>query len=204
MSLTLSPAVKIFALLAVLATLVLAGGMTLLGPSADDTALDEPLVLPKKKAAIATAPKAAEKTAAGATARAKKLAPAAAKPKPAAKPAAKPKPKPAVSASGVPTAIVSALAANPVVVVSLFDDAAKVDPMAHDEAQAGAKLANAGFVAIDVTRDQKAAEALMLKLGAVLRAPMVVVFVRPGEAALTLDGFRDRDTVAQAAMNALR
>jgi hypothetical protein len=200
--LTLSPAVKVFALLGVLATLALGAGMFVLGGQAEDVAFDEPLVLPKKKTALVSVPDVANKKTAAAKPK------AVAKPKPVAKPRAvakpKPKPRPVVAPNGLPTMVMSALAANAVVVVSLFDDAAKIDPLAHGEAQAGAALANAGFVSLDVTRDQKAAEALMLKLGTVLRAPMVLVYTRPGELAVSLDGFRDRDTVAQAALNALR
>jgi hypothetical protein len=209
--LTLSPAVKIFALLSVLATLALGAGMFVLGPAEEDVAIDEAALVSEIKLAKKTANAAGTRTKVSATATKPKPAKAAAKSaaKPAAKPAAKapkatPKPKPLVAANGLPTTIVSALRSSPIVVVSLFDDAAKIDPMAHDEAQAGAKLANAGFVALDVTRDQKAAEALMLKFGAVLRAPMVLFFGRSGELELALDGFRDRDTVAQAALNALR
>jgi hypothetical protein len=211
--LTLSPAVKIFALLGVLATLALGAGMFVLGGAEEDVVLDEAALVAEIKLAKKTAKSANARTKVSATAtKPEATAKPATKPvaKPAAKPAAKPKAtpkpkaKPAVAANGLPTSIVSALASSPVVVVSLFDDDAKVDPMAHDEAQAGAKLANAGFVALDVTRDQKAAEALMLKLGSVLRAPMVLFFVRSGELKLALDGFRDRDTVAQAALNVLR
>lgn len=203
---TLSPAVKVFALVALLAALAAGAGMFVLGGQVEDTALDEPLVLPKKKTGLLDVPAVANKTGADASVRAKKAAPSAAKPKPAAKVVAKsaPKPRPVVAANGLPSVLVAALAAKPVVVLSLFDDAGKVDPIAHAEAEAGAKLAGAGFVDLDVTSDQKAAEALMLKLGTVLRGPMVLVFVRPGDLAIALDGFRDRDTVAQAASNALR
>jgi hypothetical protein len=213
-SLTLSPAVKIFALLSVLATLALGAGMFVLGGAEEEVALDEAALVAEIKLAKKTAKSATARTNVSPTATkpktkatakpAAKAAPT--KPKVVAKPTAvaKPKPEPAVAANGLPTTIVSALRSSPIVVVSLFDDAAKIDPMAHDEAQAGAKLANAGFVALDVTRDQKAAEALMLKFGAVLRAPMVLFFGRSGELELALDGFRDRDTVAQAALNALR
>lgn len=209
MVLTVSPVIKIFALVGVLATLVLGGGMFLLAPKADDTSFDEPIVLPKKKTGVLELPKAAEKTAKKAqeavTARKATPKPKAEAPAAPKRPAApSPKPQPVVAKSGLPSVLVAALAANPVVVVALFDDAAKVDPLARDEAEAGAKLARAGFVALDVTRDQKAAEALLVKLGTVLRAPAVLIYTRPDVFTLKLDGFRDRDTVAQAAQNALR
>ncbi len=201
MSLTVSPAVKVFALLGILAMLLLAGGMFLLAPQAEDTSIDEPLVLPKKKSALLQVPAIEKKKAAAPTAAAR---PKTAKPQSAAPaPNAKPKPAPVVAKNGLPTVLVSALAEHAVVVVSLYGDGGKVDPLARDEAEAGAKLANVGFVALDVTRDQKAAEALLVKLGTVLRAPAVLVYTRPDVFTIQLDGFRDRDTVAQAAQNAL-
>jgi hypothetical protein len=210
-ALTVSPAIKIFALIGVLAAVLLGGGMFLLAPAPDDTSFDEPIVLPKKKSGVLELPKVAEETAAKAqaavTARKGVLKPKAEASlgrKTAAAPKAKPKPKPVVASNGLPMVLVSALAANPVVVVALFDDAAKVDPLARDEAEAGAKIARAGFVALDVTRHQKAAEALLIKLGIVLRAPAVLVYTRPDVFTIKLDGFRDRDTVAQAALNAAR
>ena len=48
------------------------------------------------------------------------------------------------------------------------------------------------------------AEALTLKLGIMLRAPTVLLFTSGGKLANTLEGFRDRETVGQAALNALR
>ena len=50
----------------------------------------------------------------------------------------------------------------------------------------------------------RAAEALTLEVGSVLRAPAVLLFTRPDTLAYKLDGFRDRDAVAQAVFNALR
>jgi thiol:disulfide interchange protein len=107
-----------------------------------------------------------------------------------------------IAANGLPTSILRALASHEVVVVSLYGGGWKIDPMARDEASAGARAAGAGFVALDVTSAVRAAEALMLKFDTVFRAPAVLVFRGDGELALQLDGFRDRDTVAQAATNA--
>jgi len=198
--LTVSTPVKLFALVAALAALLLVGGMTMLGPSADDAAFAEPILVPKKRAALApdVEPTAAKQSAAKPAARQ-------ARPQPSAP--AKPRPKkrvPLVAPNGLPMSIMTALARRPVVVVSLVDGGAKVDPLARAEAEAGARGAGAAFVAIDVTREQKAAHALLLKFGGALRSPAVYVFTRPGEVAVALDGFRDRDTIAQAALNARR
>ena len=89
-------------------------------------------------------------------------------------------------------------------VVALWGSGGKIDAMSRDEAAAGASAARAGFVPIDVIKNSREAEALTLKLGFVLRAPGVLVFKNPDTLANTLDGFRDRETVAQAALDALR
>jgi hypothetical protein len=123
------------------------------------------------------------------------------KPKPKPKPAAKPK---LIAANGLPTRIVSALRTRPVVVVALWSKGGKIDEMARDEAAKGASSAGAGFVALNVVGDAREAEALTLKLGVVMRAPGILIFTRPDVVSLTLGGFQDHETVAQAAANALR
>lgn len=213
MALTVSPAIKVFALLGVLVALVMGGAFFVIGGSQETVSSSAPLLaLPSKKKVGATeAPAVARKTAASANARVKKVAATEAKPVPKAKPSVKPKPKPKaaskplahlVATNGLPISIMRALASHDVVVVSLFGGGWKIDPMARDEAAAGARSANAGFVALDVTTAARAAEALMLKYDTIFRAPAVLVFRGDGELAIQLDGFRDRDTVAQAATNA--
>jgi hypothetical protein len=226
-SLTLSPAVKVFALVGVLAALALVGGMTFLGrPPADADAA--PVVLPRKKtssgplAAIGQAKQVAAKANTAAAKPAKLAATPTPKPaKPVAKPkvvvklkpkaAVKPKPKPKaavkpklVAANGLPMRIMTALRDRPVVVVALWSKGGKIDEMARDEAGRGAASARAGFVGLNVLGDAREAEALTLKLGVVLRAPTILIFTRPGVVSLTLGGFQDHETVAQAAANAVR
>jgi hypothetical protein len=207
-SLAVSPAVKVFALVAVLAALVLVGGMMFMGgePEAEVTAS----VLPTKKpTALLDAPARAKKLAAKAkAAAAAKQAPA--ETKPAAK-APEVKAKPAetpvlhtVASNGLPMQIMVALRSHNVVVVSLWGTGGKIDEMSRDEAAAGAAAVGAGFVSLNVIERGHEAEALTLKLGVVLRAPGVLLFTSGGTLANTLDGFRDRETVAQAALNALR
>jgi thiol:disulfide interchange protein len=202
-ALTVSPAIKVFALIGVLVALVMGGAFFVMGNSQETVAATGPLpVLPSK----------AKKTAAAASARAAKTGPAAAKPTVRPKATAKPRtvPKPVtkskrvgkVAKNGLPISIAQALTAHEVVVVSLYGGGWKIDPMARDEASAGARAAGVGFVALDVTAAGSAAEALMLKYDTVFRVPTVLVFRRGGELAIQLDGFRDRDTVAQAATNA--
>jgi len=68
------------------------------------------------------------------------------------------------------------------------------------EAEAGAGDAGAGFVTLDALH-AKQGGALTAKLG-VLEAPAVLVYRRPDSLFVQLEGFADRETVAQAALNA--
>jgi hypothetical protein len=113
----------------------------------------------------------------------------------------KPKPKPVVPASPneLPLAVRKALAHNRVVVVALYDPTAKIDSAALAEAKAGAKLGKSAFVPIDVRR--KTVDSLNARYGAV-HDPAVLVLSRPGSLVVRIDGFADKDTVAQAALNA--
>jgi hypothetical protein len=194
--------VRILALVLVLVGL---GGMMALrtlGPSA------EPLTapLPAPKAAVQKAPAKAVKPA-PAKPKVVKSAPAAkAKPKPAPAPAraaaSTPRPAPKVPepATGFPVAIDQALANHELVVVSLVVPGARVDELAAAEAREGAKLAGVGYLALNVL-NEGVARSLLRKLGTV-EDPSLLVIRRGGEVALRLNGFVDRDTVAQAAANA--
>lgn len=216
MSLAVSPAVKIFALVGVLGALVLGLGMMLMGgeTEAEPTAI----ALPTKKQGVLDAPARAKKVAAQAkaAAAAKKAVatPAVAKPtvkavKPAAKAAKAAKPAaapltPGIASNGLPMQIMVALRSHNVVVVSLWGSGGTIDAMSRDEAAAGAASVGAGFVSLNVLDRGRDAEALTLKLGTMLRAPTVLLFTSGGKLANTLEGFRDRETVAQSALNALR
>jgi hypothetical protein len=105
----------------------------------------------------------------------------------------------AALANQLPAAIRQALAANQVVVVALFDPNAKIDDTAMREAEAGAQLTGTTFVSVDVTQD--AIESLNTRYG-VIQDPAVLVLKPPGDLVVRIDGFADRDTVAQAAVNA--
>jgi hypothetical protein len=190
--------VRIFAILIVLAGLAGMLAMRTLGPSVDESApIPQPVRKAQPSAPAKVAPKPA-KTAASTTA-AKTAKPAPAKPKPA---AAKPKPvlNPVVPPTGFPVAVDRALREHAVVVVSLVQPGARVDELAAAEAQAGAKLSGAGFLALNVL-NEGVARALLTKLDTARDSSLLVV-KRSGEVALELDGFVDRETVAQAAANA--
>jgi hypothetical protein len=112
----------------------------------------------------------------------------------------KPVPQPAASPGEVlPAAIRKAFAAHRTVVVSLYDPSATVDNTAMLEAAAGAKVAGTAFVSIDVTKHE--VDSLNARYG-VIEDPAVLVLRPSGEIAFRVDGFADRDTVAQAATNA--
>jgi hypothetical protein len=126
-----------------------------------------------------------------------------AKPKPAAVPKLKPVPNPfavAAKTGGLPKAIATQLGTNEVVVVALYTPGLKIDSLARAEANAGAAAAQVGFVAVDV-RAQGTALQLTRLLG-VLDSPGVLVYRRPAELFLRLDGYSDSRTIAQAAQNA--
>jgi len=217
-TLSVSPPIRIVAVLGLLLALAAALFSYTQGRSADREAAPAAPVAKASAsplpgaAAIAAATdvaatangKAAATAAAGATAPVAKPPTAAAKPTPAPKPAAAakptPTPAPAASASGLPASIDAALAANKVVVVSLYVPGATVDEMATAEARAGAQLVGAGFVALNVF-DETSSKLLLVKLG-MLEGPSVLVFKRPGEVAVRMAGFADRETVAQAAASA--
>lgn len=121
---------------------------------------------------------------------------------------AKPKPRPLVDltvvtaarTAGLPEPLAQALGRSKTVVVSLYDPYSQVDGTSFAEARAGATLAGVAFVPLNVlsTRDVgKLTEHLGL-----LPDPGVLVYVRPASLAAKIDGFADKETVAQAARNA--
>ena len=127
--------------------------------------------------------------------------------------AARPKPsKPKVHVpaviDGMPSALALALRSHAVVVVSLYTPDSSVDAMSTDEARHGAQVAHAGFVAFNVADEKVVSPLSSVLTGAptpadrVLDGPAVLVFVRPNSLFVRLNGFADRDTVAQAAANA--
>ena len=109
---------------------------------------------------------------------------------------------------GMPAALALALRSNSVVVVALYAPDSSVDAMARDETRQGAAAAGAGFVALDVSNEKVAAPLTSLLTGGataadrVLDDPAVLVFQAPRTLFVRLNGWTDRDTVAQAATNA--
>ena len=180
----LSLPVRIFAVVIVLVGLGGMLAMRSMSPSVDESA---PIPQPVQKAAPAKAAPKATKAAAAAKA---------------AKPTPKPPVNPVVPPSGFPVVVDRALQQHRVVVVSLVVPGARVDEIAAAEAEAGAKLSGAGFLALNVL-NEGVARALLAKLDSV-QDPSVLVVKRSGDVAIELAGFVDRETVAQAAANALQ
>jgi hypothetical protein len=120
-------------------------------------------------------------------------------PKAEAKPAPKAKAAAPAPSDQLPAAIRRALANQKVVVVALFDPKAKLDGTALREARAGARLAGTSFVPVDVRK--KGIDTLNARYG-VIQDPALLVLRPPGDLVVRIDGFADRDTVAQAAVDA--
>jgi hypothetical protein len=189
----LSPPVRIFALVAALAAV---GGMLFVFTSGRGAAVEADLALPPMAAATAKpkAPAVHKTAAAKAAAKAKPATPRArvkAAPK---------KVVPKLPPTGFPLAVDRALANHKVVVVSLVVPGSPIDELAAGEAKAGAKLGGAGYLALNVL-NERVAHALLTKLDGT-KEPSVLVFKHSGDVALALEGFVDRETVAQAAANA--
>jgi hypothetical protein len=211
MDTTVSPQIKLIALVGLLGALALAGAMFFFSRSEADVAV-EPLPPPavvKPKPAATTKPKPvvnakakpAVKTKTKAALKASKAAASAPKPavqaKAVVKVAPKRKPRPAVAPNGLPTPVADQLLRHDIVVVALYVDGSVVDELARDEARAGAGDVEAGFAAVDVSK-RRAIAPLLKKLDAVA-APAVVVFGRDGKLKARLDGFADRMIVAELA-----
>ncbi len=206
MSITLSPQIKVLALVGILAALGLGASMMLFGHGGTKTqttvAVSTHAVTSAHPAQPATKPHVTPT---------KSHTPA----KPAVKHhvvvkhhvKAKPKPRtfhgnPVYA--NLPQALQWQLAHHKVVVVSVYNPRSDVDAISVAEAHEGAVAANAGFLLVSVL-DNKVAGILtaLLPGGGLLPDPGVLVYRAPGDVALRLDGFADRDSVAQAAVNAL-
>jgi hypothetical protein len=195
-TLTISPQMRVVAALGGVAALGLAAFMLMIGRPSGATqasvATIKPLHRVRKPGTHGTLrTKPLQQTVASSGSRAsapKKVAPK------------KAAPRPLVLLPGLPAGVAAALRTHELVVVSLYDPQARVDQISLAEASAGAKVAHAGFVPLNVL-GQRQAGPLVRQLG-VLPDPAVLVYRRPGDLVARFDGFADRDTVAQAVLNA--
>jgi hypothetical protein len=202
-NLTVSPQIKILALVGMLAAVGLAASMFVLGGSSNKTstvAAHTPVrhvAKPRTVVPVHVPAKHATKTHA--------KTPTVAHPKAHKKAAAKPARfhGNAVYAQ-LPKPLQWQLAHHKVVVVSFYNPSSSVDAISVAEAHAGATDAGAGFLLVSVL-DNKVAGILtaLLPGGGLLPDPGVIIYRAPGDIALRLDGFSDRASVAQAATNAI-
>jgi hypothetical protein len=175
-SISLSPPVRVAALVGALVLTGLAAVVFLLGRGlvgGEPETAAAPIVQPVQKPAVA--------------------------PKPTPTPSA-PRAKPRV-ASGFPLKVDHALRYSRVVVVSVSVPGAAVDAVVRREARAAASSSRAKFVPLSVT-NERAMSALVAKVG-VLPAPAVVVVRRPGVAVATFS-VTDAATISQAVAQARR
>lgn len=207
---TISPQMRIVALVALLAVVGLSGSMLFLRGGSADKTQTTPVSTRAATTAARTTPDKASTTAKPVAHPAKPATKPATKPKPVAKHVTKPKhaaKPPAFHGNPVyatlPHALQWQLAHNKIVVVSVYNPRSDVDAITVAEAHAGALDAGVGFLLVSVL-DNKVAGILtaLLPEGGLLPNPGVLVYRAPGDIALRLDGFADRDTVAQAATNA--
>jgi hypothetical protein len=105
--------------------------------------------------------------------------------------------------AGLPRSVARGLAAHAVVVVELTSRHDSVAQLAAAESRAGARLAGASFVAVNVDRDGGDAAVLTRLLAEVPVAPSALVYQRPATLYVTLPGFNERATIQQAAANAV-
>ena len=183
--------VRVFAIVLVLVGAAGMMAMRTMGPSGEISG--DPVAIP---APVKAAAKTPEKAAPAKAVAAKAVKPAAKAPAVNAPKAV----KQAIPPTGFPSVVDRALRNHDVLVVSLVVPGARVDELAAAEAEAGAKLGGAGFLALNVL-NEGVARALLVKLGTV-QDPSVLVLKQSGEVALEIAGFADRETVAQAAANA--
>jgi hypothetical protein len=211
MSFNVSAPIKIVALVGILAALGLGGMSMLMGRSQPESFDVSTVPLKHFKpapnspaAAKAKAAAPAKHAAAPAKSKAKPAAAAKAAPAPkAAKPKVKPKPLPAVT-DGLPTPLYVLLHGHKVVVVALWDPEVPSDRISFLEAQAGAQDANAGFLGVNVLDERVSGPLTALAGGGtLLPAPGVLVFKQPAMLMNRIDGFADRDAIAEAVANAL-
>ena len=208
MTLTVSAPVRIAAICGLLFTVVVFGGLRMLGTGGGSESVAEPHII-KHHPFGPGVKTTTHKPAAVAPTTHKAPAKHAAKPKPTASAKRTPaKPRPTIDiaavkaarAAGLPEPLAQAFGRYRTVVVSLYDPYSQVDGTAFAEAKAGAALAGVGFVPLNVLSQPQVGK-LTEQLG-LLPDPGVLVYVRPGTMAAKIAGFADKETVAQAAHNA--
>ena len=195
MTFALSPPIRYAALAGLLAAVLAAGGLMMMGHGG--SAVTTPHVIkhhpfgPGAKTKSTVAPKKHSTKSAKA-----KVAPSV--------PAAPERPAVVIAAlaAGLPAPLANALGRHQTVVVSLYNPYSQVDGISYAEARAGARIAGVGFVPLSVLSQAQIGN-LTQMLG-LLPDPGLLVYIRPGTLVAKISGFADKETVAQAAQNAAR
>jgi hypothetical protein len=105
--------------------------------------------------------------------------------------------------SDLPAPLQWQLARHHIVVVSVYSADSNVDSISVAEAHAGATQAGAGFLLVNVLDNSLAGPlTALLPGGGLLPDPGILIYRSPGNIAFRIDGFADRDAVAQAVANA--
>jgi len=191
-TLTLSPPLRIAALVGLVAALAVGGGMTLLGHRGGSS-VATPHVLKHHPFGLGAKTKHATK--ATPVAKHSQARPTV----PVKQAAERPSAVAAALAVGLPGPVATALGRHSTVVVSLYNPYSEVDGITFAEARAGAALAGVGFVPLNVLSKAQVGK-LTEQLG-LLPDPGVLVYVRPGRLVAKISGFADKETIAQAAQN---
>jgi hypothetical protein len=194
---TVSAPVRIAAIVGLAAALALGGAFMLVGHKSDSAGVPQVAIKhhpfgPGVKTAASPKPASTAKPAATATAK-----PAPVVHKAPEKPAA----EVAALAAGLPVRVARALGTSRVVVVEVSNPTSEVDAIAFAEAQAGAALAGVPFVPLSVLSQADIGK-LTEQFGQTLPDPGLFIYTRPAKIAFRIDGFVDKETVAQAAHNA--
>jgi hypothetical protein len=108
--------------------------------------------------------------------------------------------KPQKHSSPRPTSLQAALTKHSVVVVLFYAPGDGYDTIQTRETRAGALAADAGFLAVDVTKN-RTVSGLAAKYD-VRDAPATLIFRRGPKVVYRVAGYMDRSAVAQAAANA--
>jgi hypothetical protein len=105
--------------------------------------------------------------------------------------------------SDLPAPLQWQLARHHIVVVSMYSSNSNVDSISVAEAHAGATESGAGFLVVNVLDNTLAGPlTALLPGGGLLPDPGILIYRSPGNIAMRIDGFVDRDAVAQAVANA--
>ena len=176
-SMTLSPPIRVFALIGALLATGMVAFVFVVGRDASQGALPAPATSAKTPAAqTTTAPKVPPKPAVA-------------------------KPQATTTKSGFPVPVDRALRRHGVVVIVVYLPRAAVDALVRTEARAAAITSRAGYVAISAL-NARLVGSLVARTG-FLPDPAVVIVKRPGVVTSRLS-VTDRETIAQAVAQARR